>query len=71
MNAAVARAYNVSTAAVALRWVTQRNATLVTNSDKRAHLAADAAIFDFKLSAADLATLDAITSDVICGNWSV
>jgi len=68
--AAIARIHNVSTAAVALRWVTQRNATLITNSDKPQHLTADTAIFDFTLSAADLATLDAIRSSGMCGNWS-
>ena len=69
--AAVALAHNVSTAAVALRWITQRNATLVTESDDANHLRDDGAIFEFTLSDAQLASLDAVTSDVMCGNWSL
>ena len=49
----------------------ERNATLVTQSDDAAYLKEDGAVFDFTLSAADLATLDAIDSPVMCGNWSV
>ena len=68
--AAVARKHNVSSAAVALRWVTQRNAALVTQSASPEHIVQDAAIFDFTLSDVELASLDAVTSPVMCGNWS-
>ena len=67
---AIASEHGVSAAAVALRWITQRNATLITNSNNPAHLRSDTSIFDFALSTANLAALDAITSGEMCGNWS-
>ncbi len=55
----IGKAHNKSSAQVALRWILQRNATFTTSSSSLAHFQDDLAIFDFKLSAQEMATLNA------------
>lgn len=55
----IGKAHNKSSAQVALRWIVQHNATIATESTKLAHLKEDNDIFDFKLSASEMAKLDA------------
>jgi len=52
-------AHGKSAAQVALRWILQHNATVATQSTKRANLADDVAIYDFALTDAEMAQLDA------------
>lgn len=58
--AAVAARANVSTALVALRWVVQHGMNVVTSASDAAYQAEDLGVDGFELSAADMATLDAI-----------
>ena len=55
----IGKAHNKSSAQVALRWILQRNATFTTSSSSLAHFQDDLAVFDFKLSAQEMATLNA------------
>eukprot|EP00658_Telonema_sp_P-2_P038065 TRINITY_DN27365_c0_g1_i4.p1 TRINITY_DN27365_c0_g1~~TRINITY_DN27365_c0_g1_i4.p1 ORF type:complete len:155 (-),score=57.98 TRINITY_DN27365_c0_g1_i4:339-803(-) len=57
---AIAKAHNVSSAQVALRWILQKNATINTQSTNPAHLAQDVNIFDFELTVEEMHTLDSI-----------
>lgn len=50
--------YSKSAAQVALKWVLQRGATLVTQSTKLSHLQGDVDIFDFTLSDDDMLQLN-------------
>ena len=59
---AVAAAHNVSAAQVALRWVVQQGVVAVTSTNKSAHVQDDLAIFDFELSADEMARLAAVTT---------
>lgn len=51
--------YNKTGAQVALKWILQRNATVCTESTDAEYLKEDFNIFDFTLSASDMATLNA------------
>ena len=56
----IGQAYGKTPSQVALRWLLdQPNVAAIPKSSSRAHLAANFAIFDFALSAADHAVLDA------------
>ena len=57
---AIAAAHSKSTAQVALRWLTQQEVIVVTASTKASHLESDLGIFDFTLSAAEMAELKSI-----------
>lgn len=58
--ARIGQAYGKSASQVALRWLLdQSNVAAIPKSASRAHLAANFAIFDFALSAADRAVIDA------------
>lgn len=58
--ARVGQAYGKTPSQVALRWLLdQPNVAAIPKSASRAHLAANLAIFDFTLSAADRAVIDA------------
>lgn len=57
---AVGAAHNKSSAQVALRWVTQQEVVAVTASTKVSHLKSDLDIFDFTLTAAEMAALSKI-----------
>uniref|UniRef100_A0A7S0J8M2 NADP-dependent oxidoreductase domain-containing protein n=1 Tax=Calcidiscus leptoporus TaxID=127549 RepID=A0A7S0J8M2_9EUKA len=54
---AVAKVHNTSTAAVALRWVTQQGIVAVTSSDKASHILGDLASFDLELTEDEMAKL--------------
>jgi len=56
---AIGAPYKKSAAQVALRWILQRNATVATQSTNPTFLKQDADIFDFELSDADMAKLNA------------
>lgn len=53
----VAAAHNTTTAAIALRWVTQQGIVAVTSSDKASHIEGDLASFGVELSAEEVAKL--------------
>ncbi|HJT07931.1 MAG TPA: aldo/keto reductase [Stellaceae bacterium] len=58
---AIGRAYDKSPAQVALRWLLDQDGVVaIPKASSRAHLAANLAIFDFALSAADRAQIDAL-----------
>jgi diketogulonate reductase-like aldo/keto reductase len=50
--------YNKSGSQVALRWIIQKGGSICTQTKKREHFIEDLNIFDFTLSAADMAVLD-------------
>lgn len=56
---AIGRAHNVSGAQVALRWLVQSGVPAIPRSRSAAHLRDNLALFDFALSAAEMARLDA------------
>lgn len=57
----VAAVHNVSAAQVALRWLVQRNITVVTAADREEYIAEDIALFSWgDLSPEEMATLDAV-----------
>jgi len=56
---AIGKAHNKSSAQVALRWITQHNVTYSTQTDNAQYFAEDVDIFDFELTAAEMAKLDA------------
>jgi len=55
----IGKTHKKTAAQVALRWIVQRNATICTESTQLAYLQQDAAIFDFELSAQEMAQLNA------------
>jgi len=55
----IGKVHNKSAAQVALRWILQHNATINTQSTNPVHLKEDADIFDFSLTDAEMAKLDA------------
>ena len=57
--AAIGKAHKKSAAQVALRWIYQHNATFSTQTDNKAFFQEDLDIFDFTLSKAEMAKLDA------------
>ena len=58
--APIAAAHSKSVAQVVLRWAVQRGTTLVAKTTKVARLAENIALFDFELTEAEMATLDAV-----------
>ena len=56
----VGKRYGKSWAQVALRWIVQTGASFTTQSQNPTHFAEDLEVFDFELSAEDMATLDAL-----------
>ena len=57
---AVARAHGRTPAQVMLRWAIQRGAIVLPRSSRKEHIEENARLFDFELSAADMAALDAL-----------
>mmetsp|Transcript_16703 Transcript_16703/g.32510 ORF Transcript_16703/g.32510 Transcript_16703/m.32510 type:complete len:289 (-) Transcript_16703:3-869(-) len=55
----IGQAHNKTGAQVALRWIVQRNATFTTSAASALHFEQDLDIFDFELSAAEMARLNA------------
>lgn len=56
----VAANHNISTSQVALKWIVQHGRLLTFQSSSSAHQAADAAIFDFQLTEAEMKALDGL-----------
>ncbi|MGY5339456.1 aldo/keto reductase [Levilactobacillus spicheri] len=63
----LAQKYGKSVAQVILKWDVQRDVLVITKSTKSARIAANADIFDFTLSEADMAAIDALNADVRVG----
>mmetsp|Transcript_148056 Transcript_148056/g.210263 ORF Transcript_148056/g.210263 Transcript_148056/m.210263 type:complete len:309 (-) Transcript_148056:6-932(-) len=61
LTTSIGRHYNKSGAQVALHWVNQHEAALITKAPQLEYLQEDISIFDFELNDADLAALDAAT----------
>jgi 2,5-diketo-D-gluconate reductase B len=51
-----------STAQIALRWIVQNGHTFTTATGRDDYIKEDLALFDFKLSAAEMGSLDAIAT---------
>lgn len=60
----IGAAHNKSGAQVALHWIWQHGHALTTKSSKATHLAEDADLFDWEVTAAELAELDAATTPI-------
>jgi len=56
--AQIGQAYGKSWAQVALRWIVQHGASFTTQTQKRSHFVENLDIFDFVLTAEEMATLD-------------
>jgi diketogulonate reductase-like aldo/keto reductase len=54
---AIAKKHGVSPAQVALRWITQQGAVIVTSASKPAYMTEDLALFGFELSGTEMALL--------------
>jgi len=61
LTTAIGAAHNKSAAQVALKWLLSKGAAVVTKSSNPAHLRENIDLFDFDLSAAEVAALDAAT----------
>jgi 2,5-diketo-D-gluconate reductase A len=58
--ATIGKQYNKSYAQVALRWIVQTGASFTTQSKNKQHFTEDLDIFDFELTAQEMATLTAL-----------
>merc|ERR1712146_395471 len=58
----IGKKYNKTGAQVALKWIAQHGVPLATKADKVEYQQQDIDLFDFTLSDADMAQLDAATS---------
>jgi diketogulonate reductase-like aldo/keto reductase len=59
----IAAAHNVSAAQVALKWLVQRNITVVTAADNPEYIAEDIDLFSWgELSAEEMSTLEAVAA---------
>ena len=56
----MARRLGLQAAQVTLRWAIQRGAIVIPKSTHRERIRANGAVFDFELTAADMAMLDAL-----------
>ena len=56
---AIGKAHNKSSAQVALRWIVQHNVTYSTQASEADYFKEDISVFDFQLTAKEMATLDA------------
>lgn len=61
----VAAAHKVSTYQVAIKWILQKGHLLTFQSSKKSHQESDADVFDFNLSASEVAELDTLHEQVI------
>ena len=59
LTTSIGRAHGKSAAQVALKWIVQRGIAVVTKSSSLEHLKQDIDLFDFNLTAAELAALNA------------
>ncbi|MFT8871859.1 MAG: aldo/keto reductase [Sporolactobacillus sp.] len=60
---AIAEKYGKSTAQIILRWNLEHDIITIPRSTKQAHIADNAAVFDFELSAEDIGMIDALNAD--------
>ncbi|HEX6685279.1 MAG TPA: aldo/keto reductase [Candidatus Limnocylindrales bacterium] len=65
--AEIARAHGKSTAQVLIRWALQKDLIVLPKSVHAERIAANADVYDFALSAAELETLDALDEDLVTG----
>ncbi len=63
----VARRYGKSPAQVLIRWCLQRDTVVIPKSSQPERIRENASVFDFELSAADLAVLDGLNEDLHTG----
>jgi diketogulonate reductase-like aldo/keto reductase len=63
----VARRYGKSPAQVLIRWCLQRDTVVIPKSAHPRRIEENAAVFDFEISQADLATLDGLNEDLHTG----
>ncbi|HLL53374.1 MAG TPA: aldo/keto reductase, partial [Myxococcaceae bacterium] len=63
----VARRYGKSPAQVLIRWCLQRDTVVIPKSAHPRRIEENAAVFDFEISPADLATLDGLNEDLHTG----
>ena len=61
LTTSIGRAHGKSAAQIALKWIVQRGIAVVTKSSSLAHLKQDIDLFDFNLTSAELAALNAAT----------
>lgn len=59
LTTGIAKAHNVSTAQVALKWIVQHGVPAVTKADNPIYLAEDIALWPWNLTATEMAALDA------------
>ncbi|UOG13089.1 aldo/keto reductase [Limosilactobacillus fermentum] len=65
----LAAKYDHTTAQVMLRYLTQRQIMVIPRSTNPAHMAANINIFDFALTAADLARVQALDEKFLLSGW--
>lgn len=58
--AGIGKRYNKSFAQIALRWILQKGASFTTQSQQKPHFIEDLDLFDFQLTAEEMATLDSL-----------
>ena len=61
LTTSIGRAHSKSPVQVALKWLLAKGAAVVTKSSNPVHLKEDLDLFDFSLSSAEVAALDAAT----------
>ncbi|CAM3133305.1 diketogulonate reductase-like aldo/keto reductase [Sporolactobacillus spathodeae] len=59
----IASQYDKTPAQIILRWAIQNDIIVIPRSTQKAHIESNAAIFDFTLSASDIAAIDAINQN--------
>jgi len=64
----IGAAHNKTGAQVALKWLVQQGIPVIPKSDRDSHLVENMALFDFELSAAEMARLTAATSPPVGGD---
>ena len=71
--AAVGKTYGKTSGQVSLRWLIQKGAIVIPRTSKVERLSENMAIFDFELSAADMATIDGLAKPagrVVSVGWA-
>jgi diketogulonate reductase-like aldo/keto reductase len=63
----IAEKYGKSTAQILIRWVVQQNTIVIPKSIKADRIQANAEIFDFEISAADMALLETFNENLVTG----
>jgi diketogulonate reductase-like aldo/keto reductase len=63
----IAEKYGKSTAQILIRWVVQQNTVVIPKSIKADRIQANAEIFDFEISTADMALLETFNENLVTG----